>query len=261
MNSMKDKNAAPFTSLSITPVKADSPVPLYYQIENDLRRLIGAGKIPPGTTMPPELELCRLYGVGRHTMRMALSRLAADDLITRRAGRGTVVKPQTERIEFYLDRSFTRQMVEMGLEPHSKVLEVVNGQITAESPEILRQKEGESSLHLVRLRFGGKEPIGLQSTTILTAHCPGLDQYDFNQESLYDVLARNYQLVITEIKHTISATIADDFHAQLLRVTEGDPLLLVKTSAFVGKDQVIEHTLSHYRADKYEYRTTHVYIP
>ncbi len=258
---MENNDTVPFTRLTITPVNADSPVPLYYQVENDLRRLIGAGKIPPGATIPPELELCRLYGVGRHTMRMALSRLAADDLISRRAGRGTVVKPQTDRIEFYLDRSFTRQMVEMGLEPHSKVLEVVRGEITADSPEILRPKAGHSSLHLMRLRFGGNEPIGLQSTTILTELCPDLDRYDFNQESLYDILARNYQLVITEIRHTISAVVADDFHADLLRVVEGDPLLLVKTSAFVGKGQVIEHTLSHYRADKYEYRTTHVYIP
>lgn len=258
---MENDNATPLTGLVITPVKAESPVPLYYQVENDLRRLIGAGKLPPGATMPPELELCRLYGVGRHTMRMALSRLAADDLISRRAGRGTLVKPQTRRIEFYLDRSFTRQMSEMGLEPHSKVLEMVSGQITADAPEIFHYKMGHNSLHLVRLRFGGNEPVGLQSTTILTELCPDLDRHDFNQESLYDILARNYQLLITEIRHTISATIADDFHAELLRVVEGDPLLLVKTAAFVGKRQVIEHTLSHYRADKYEYRTTHVYIP
>jgi DNA-binding GntR family transcriptional regulator len=42
-------------------------------------------------------------------MRQAMSRLVADDLIARQAGRGTFVKPQTDRADFYLDRSFTRQ--------------------------------------------------------------------------------------------------------------------------------------------------------
>ena len=258
---IENDQASNVTTLSITPVDSGSPVPLYYQIENDLRRLISSGKIPPGATMPPELKLCRLYGVGRHTMRMALSRLAADNLITRQAGRGTLVKPQTDRVEFYLNRSFSRQMRNMGLEPHSKVLEATSGKISADAPEVFRNKLGAGSLHLMRLRFGGSQPIALQSTTIITELCSGLEQHDFNQESLYDVLARNYELIITEMQHTITATTADKFHADLLRVVEGDPLLVVKVSAFLGSRQIIEHTISHYRAEKYEYRTTHVYNP
>lgn len=231
---MKNDNSTPITGLAITPINPNSPVPLYYQVENDLRRLISSGKIPPGATIPPELELCRLYGVGRHTMRMALSRLAADDLISRRAGRGTTVKPQTERIEFYLDRSFTRQMEELGLEPHSKILEMTAGQIGDNGPDVFRGKVGADCLHLVRLRFGNNEPIGLQATTILTELCPDLRQHDFNQESLYDVLAREYQMIIVEIRHTIGATTADEFQADLLRIVEGDPPVGRKNNRLSG---------------------------
>jgi GntR family transcriptional regulator len=259
---MEDSTLPPgFSNLTISSVNPDSPVPLYYQIENDLRRLISTGKIVPGTTLPPELELCRLYGVGRHTMRMALSRLAADDLISRRAGKGTVVKPQADRMKFYLDRSFTRQMVEMGREPHSKVLEITTGVVDTNCPDVFHNKIGSSCARLVRLRFGDNEPIGLQSTTILTELCPDLHKQNFDQESLYDILARGYQLVITEIQHTISADTADEFHAELLHVSEGDPILVVYTAAFLHSRQVIEHTVSYYRADKYEYRTTHVFTP
>lgn len=245
----------------MTPVDPDSPVPLYHQIENDLRRLISSGKIPPGATMPPELELCQVYRVGRHTMRMALSRLAADDLISRRAGKGTVVKPQTGRMKFFLDRSFTRQMIEMGREPRSVVLEAVFSEIEERYPEVFRDKIGMNCLRLVRLRFGDNEPIGIQATIILTELCPGLEQYDFNQESLYDVLARDYHLIITKIHHIVSATTADELQADLLQVDEGEPLLVVNTAAYLDNDQVVEHTQSHYRADKYEYHTTNVYVP
>ncbi len=246
---------------NITPVDPDSPIPLYYQIENDLRRLISSGQLPPGATLPPELELCQLYGVGRHTMRMALSRLSADNLITRRAGRGTIVRPQTDRIQFYLDRSFTRQMAELGRRAHSQVLEITPGVIATDDPDVFHKKIGAACLRLVRLRLGDDEPIGLQSTTILTELCPDLSEKNFDQGSLYDILASSYRLVITELRHTIRATTADEFQAELLQVTDCEPLLVVNSTAFLDNRQVIEHTVSHYRADRYEYSTTHTYTP
>jgi GntR family transcriptional regulator len=247
--------------LPITPVDPDSPVPLYYQIEEDLRRLIRAGKISPESPIPPELELGRAYGVGRHTIRMALARLVADNMIARRAGRGTFVKPQSDRMKFYLDRSFTRQMAELGRTAHSQVLEIMPSIITEKSPQIFHAKFGAPCLRLVRLRLGGDEPIGIQSSLILTELCPGLEKHDFNQHSLYDILAREYQLIITEIQHTVSATTADEIQADLLQISLGDPLLVVNTTTFLDNRQVIEYTTSYYRADKYEYSTTHTYAP
>ncbi len=245
--------------LSITPVDPDSPIPLYYQIEDHLRQLISSGQVVPGSLLPPELELCRAYGVGRHTIRMALSRLAADDLISRHAGRGTFIKPQARRMQFYLDRSFTQQMADMGHEAHSKLLEISTGHIDDTTPEVLHPHLGADCLRMVRLRFGDNEPIGLQYSTILTRLCPGLENYDFNQNSLYDVLARDYKLIITNIQHTVSAVAATAFQAELLQVTEGEPMLLVNTTTFLDNEQLIEFTTSYYRADKYEYSTTHTY--
>ena len=57
---MKNGKVIEIADMDIVPVNPDSPVPLYYQIETDLRRLINSGVIPPSSTMPPELELCRL---------------------------------------------------------------------------------------------------------------------------------------------------------------------------------------------------------
>ena len=251
--------ATDVSDVEFGPLDDESPVPLYHQIENDLRRLIGSGKLPPSAALPPEKELCRAYGVSRHTMRKALSRLVADDLITRRAGRGTTVKAQADRMKFYLDRSFTRQMADMGRAAHSRVLKLEKDVADEAYPSVFHDSLGSECLRLVRLRFGDEEPIALQSSMVLMDLCPGLDEYDFNQESLYDVLAREYQLIISRIQHTISATIADDFQAELLRVGQHAPLLLVKTIAMLDSGRVIESTITYYRADRYEYRTTDVY--
>jgi GntR family transcriptional regulator len=247
--------------LPITPADSSIPIPLYHQIEISLRKFIQTGRLVPGDILPPEIELSRAYGVGRHTMRMALSRLADGNLIARKAGRGTVVKQQTDRVQFFLDRSFTRQMADMGRTAHSRTIQSATGVIDANAPPALQRKLGASCFYLMRLRFGDDEPIGLQSATIITTLCAGLQKFDFDTESLYDVLAREYKLVIHEILHTVSTTIADDIKAELLQIAEGDPLLVINTTAYLDNGEIIEYTTSYYRADRYAYSTKDQYTP
>jgi GntR family transcriptional regulator len=246
--------------LPITPVDPHSPLPLYYQIENDLRALLQAGHLNAGDLLPPELELARAYGVGRHTIRTALARLASENLILRRAGHGTVIETPSDRRQFYLDRSFTRQMQEMGLQPRSVVLEKAEGVLQTDAPRALQAYVGQPFLALTRLRFGNDEPIGLQYATIITARCPRLGAFDFGDLSLYAVLAQHFQLAISQITHTVLALGASAEQAAWLAVPEGQPLLGVKTNAYLDDGSLIEHTLSYYRADKYEYTTTHTYL-
>jgi GntR family transcriptional regulator len=247
------------TLLPITPVDPNSPVPLYHQVEVDLNTLIRGGMLAPNDLLPPETELCKLYGVGRQTIRMALSRLVSHHMIARHAGRGTFILPLPDRAHFYLDRSFTRQMTEMGMTTRSEVLYTSSGVIGSTVPRALREREGSPYFQMVRLRYGDDLPIGLQDTTILTNRCPTLAEYDFSRQSLYDVLSRAYQLVIAEIAHTVTAVVADARQAELLQVHLGDPLLQVNTTARLDNGEVIEYCVAYYRADKYEYSTTHTY--
>jgi GntR family transcriptional regulator len=245
--------------LPLAAVDLNSPVPLYHQIENNLRHLITTGVLEPDDTLPPEKDLSRVYGVGRHTVRMALSRLVADGLIARQPGRGTFIRYQPDRTRFYLDRSFTQQMAELGMRAHSWVLRTTNGTIDQTSPPPLRGKMGAWYFRVERLRYGDDRPIGLQTTTILTELCPGIISYNFNERSLYEILATEYRLNINRITHVVSAVVADRFQAELLQIAVGDPLLLVKTSAYLENETIIEYTVSYYRADQYEYSTTHTY--
>lgn len=242
--------------LPIQPVDPNSPVPLYHQVEIDLQMLIRSGMLAPDDLLPPEVELSKLYGVGRQTIRMALSRLVAEKLIARRAGRGTMVLAEPDRKSFYLDRSFTHQMADLGMTASSRVLHAARGVVGTNAPKDLRDSHGRPCFYLVRLRYGGDQPIGLQYTTILTQRCADIDRFNFNAESLYGVLSSHYHLVIHSITHRISALSADESQADLLGVRPGDALLQVSCIAYLDDHEIIESSVSYYRTDKYEFTIT-----
>jgi GntR family transcriptional regulator len=245
--------------LAITPVQQNSPIPLYYQVEAHLRQWMQHPSIEPGDKLPPENELAEAYQVSRQTIRVALGRLVADKLISRRSGHGTVINPPSQSHKFSLSRSFSQQMAALGLRPSSQVLYQRAHPIAEGDPDILQPYVGAACLHLKRLRLGDLDPIGLQYAYVLMERCPDLETYDFGQRSLYQVLQEQYQLKIGQIVHTVSAVNADPEQARALRVDPGVALLLVKTSAFLPEQELIEYSEAYYRADKYEYTTSELY--
>jgi GntR family transcriptional regulator len=242
-------------ALPYSPVDPHSPIPLYHQVYLDLRQMIQRELILPGEMLPPEMDICHAYGVGRQTVRQAIARLVDEDLVERFAGRGTFVREQPNHIQFFLDRSFSQQMRELGRTPNSRLLSQQAGTVDLDVPA-LQAYRGKACLTLERLRLGDFEPICHQTSTILSEGCPGIEEQDFASQSLYETLATRYQLSIGRIDHVVRAVAADEYRAELLEVVEGTPLLFVGTTAYLDDGKLIEYSASYYRADRYEYSTT-----
>jgi GntR family transcriptional regulator len=243
-------------TLPYATVDPHSPVPLYYQIYLDLRQMIQRNVIPPTGMLPPEMEICQAYNVGRQTVRQAIARLVDEDIVERFAGRGTFVRAQRSHTQFFLDRSFTQQMRELGRKPYSRLLRLETGTVDAENIPTLGPWRGVPCLIIERLRLGDDEPICHQISTVLMSRCPGIEQQDFSSHSLYEILSTRYQLIVTRIDHVVRAVAADEYRADLLGIPEGTALLFVGTSAYTDDGDLIEHSASYYRADRYEYSTS-----
>lgn len=243
-------------TLPYSTVDPHSPVPLYHQIYLDLKQIINNEIIPPGGMLPPEVEICQAYNVGRQTVRQAIAHLVDDNILERFAGRGTFVRKPVNLHQFFLDRSFTQQMRELGREPRSEILSRESGLLNRETFPAIQSWAGSPYFSLERLRLGDGEPICHQTTTILTERCPGIENEDFEQRSLYEILASKYHLLITRFDHIVRAVAADEYRAELLNVPKDTPLLFVMTMASNDQNELIEYSTSYYRADCYEYSTT-----
>lgn len=65
--------------------------PLYRQVEEHLARQIAKGEYAPGSLLPSDGELCKVFGVSRITIRHAIDKLVASNLVRRQHGVGTHV--------------------------------------------------------------------------------------------------------------------------------------------------------------------------
>ncbi len=61
------------------------------QLYGQILEQIVSGRLPEGTRLPAELDLCKMFGVSRPVVRQALQRLRADGLVHARQGSGTYV--------------------------------------------------------------------------------------------------------------------------------------------------------------------------
>ena len=72
------------------------------QLYGQILEQIVSGRLPEGTRLPAELDLCKMFGVSRPVVRQALQRLRADGLVHARQGSGTYVlaRPADRLAEF-----------------------------------------------------------------------------------------------------------------------------------------------------------------
>jgi DNA-binding LacI/PurR family transcriptional regulator len=79
-----------FENLIINPGQETT---LVHQLKQQITWLIANGKLKPGDQLPPVQVLARQLGINLHTVRSAYQRLAAENLVDSRQGRGTHVLP------------------------------------------------------------------------------------------------------------------------------------------------------------------------
>lgn len=75
--------------------------PLYLGLARALLRDIDGGRYPVGSSLPPEDELGKRFGVSRHTVRQALRELKDEGVIWARPGIGTKVRARPETPRFF----------------------------------------------------------------------------------------------------------------------------------------------------------------
>jgi GntR family transcriptional regulator len=98
-------------------IAADSKVPIYIQIEEQVRSMIAAGQLQPGDQLPTIRELAADLRVNYNTVARAYLDLDRDGVITTQRGRGTFVAGVPDEAEMARMREETlRTIVQSSLD-------------------------------------------------------------------------------------------------------------------------------------------------
>ena len=232
-------------------INFESNIPYYIQLVAILKDNISSGDWKTGEKIPSEPELCDIYGVSRTVVRQALGELELEGLINRRKGKGTFVseKKINESLVQKL-MGFYQDMVDRGLKPVTKVLKHIVQPATPKIGEYLGVAPETPVFCIERLRYVEGEPILLVTTYIPYSLCPQLAEYDLSNQSLYQVLEREFGLVISHGRRTIEAVPANKHEAQLLEVKEADPLLLLNSVTYLKNGTPLEYYHAVHRGDR-----------
>lgn len=210
-----------------------------------------AGTLEPGSFLPSERVLAERYGIARATVRQEIERLAADGVVVRRRGGGTLV-PGDRPARMTIASSFSKDMRARGLEPGAKVLEHVVVPASQRVAGELEVAVGSPTLRLARLRTADGAPVALERTVLPLSRFPGLDEVDFGSSSLYDELEQRWEVRPGIVSAVVVAALPAAPDAAVLGMSPAAPCLVIRSSPRSRDGEVIESGRSVYRADRYD---------
>lgn len=225
------------------------------QVYSVLADEIAAGVRQAGERLPPERTMADRFGVGRGTVRRALSALAAEGLIESHVGRGTFVATGHLREPPNVLMSFTELGRTHGLTPSARVLEQLVREATIDESEDFGVAPGAPIFKLDRLRFLDGNPIAVDSIRVPLSLAPGLTGVDFTTGSLYEALAADGCGPV-RADYAVEAVTATEPVASLLDAPPGAALLIARTRGYDEDGRLVEVGHTSYRGDRYRFEAT-----
>ena len=232
-------------------LERNTAVPLHSQIHDFLRENILSNKFQSDEHIRSERELAEEFEVSRMTVRQALNALRKEGLIYQKRGKGTFVSSRKLDVHSRNLNGFSDEMRRRDLRPKSKVLQLVKEICKEETAEKLHLSVNEEVFKLERLRLADDIPMAIETTCLPAKLFPKLTKYDFEKQSLYQILESKYGVQMYSAAEDLEAAISDAKISDLLGVKKKSPLLIVYRTVFAEDDQPIEYTKSIYRADRY----------
>jgi DNA-binding GntR family transcriptional regulator len=233
------------------PLMRDAPMPLHQQISDQMRRKITGGLWPPHYKLKAEPELAAEFGVSRGTLRRALRTLIDEGLLIKVHGKGTfvsstILEPPIAQELLSLAEGLSQLGIAFETRVHASSIEEPPEHVRA----LLDLPPAGRVFRLVRLRSHEGVPIAFMKNYVRADCCPGIERYDFTQQTLFGILERVYHLRLASGRRTFEAQAAHGEIAAALQVPEGSPVLYLEQVVYLANGQPVEYSDVWIRGDR-----------
>ena len=212
-------------------LKSKAITPLYQQLMDKLKDQIGGGYYQPGDQLPSEVDMAKQNDVSVITARKAVNELAALGFVEKKQGKGTFVADPKYWRDYRRIMGFSESCRMAGLTAGSRLLE---HKLVVPSDKIVQSlglPAGSQTVFISRLRFVNLEPMAIENSYFSLKYAFLLEES--LDGSLFEVLRERANVVVAKSQKQIEICRATSSEGKLLNISKNDPLLLVKSTAYV----------------------------
>ncbi len=228
--------------------------PIYQQLHQALRGLLGSGEFPIGSKFLSERQIADRFEVSRPTANKVLAGLMAERLLAYKKGVGTFVQEPVLSYDLRDLVSFTEKAKAAGKQPSTRVLEFQSLAASSLDDKIftaLGLAQQDQVFYIERLRLADDTAMIYEQRHVVAKHCPKL-KADEVTGSLYGLWTEQYHLHVAGADQRIRAISADKQLSETLGVALGDACFQVTCTGYLANAEALWWEQTCYRGDAYE---------
>lgn len=206
-------------------MEQDGLKPRGMAIENIEDYIVKNG-LNPGDRLPSERAMCDMWHLNRVTLRSGIAQLVDEGVVEQKSGSGTFVATPKLLRNLQDSRGFYRTAVDAGRHVETILLKFEMTEADKRIGQKMKKSLGHKLWHMDRLRKMDGIPVALSIVYLDAQLLPGLTREQLEQDSLYDILERDYQVVPFSGEQVLSIAFCTEEEAQLLHVKEKDAVIL-----------------------------------
>lgn len=230
-----------------------SPLPLYVQIRDSLRRQILDGTYQVHERLPSENEMMSVFGVSRITIRQALRDLHNEGLVFSAQGKGTFVsKPKAVQNVQRLE-GFGEAMAAQGYEASARVLSIQQLKAPKAVAAALDLQPGDEAVEVKRVRYLNRSPVCIENSYFPMDVGRQMFSLDLSGD-IFPMLENLFGIPLGGADISLDAILADDETQQYLNLKTGEAILRVERLTHNRDGRPIDFEYLCYRGDSFKYQ-------
>ncbi|MCM3456648.1 GntR family transcriptional regulator [Heyndrickxia oleronia] len=233
-------------------INKESPIPIYYQIQEHIRKNIKQQKWKKGEAIPSERILTEQFEVSRMTIRQAVQGLVDEGILTRKRGSGTYVSNEKVEQPLKVITSFTKLMEQRGKKAASNITDFYIRKPTETEAHQLNIDADTDVYHIERIRLGDEIPIAIETSIVPVKLAEGLTKEDI-QHSLYEFIEVKKGYPLGDAKQSIEAIAANKQTASQLDIPVDSPILQIERVAYLKNGVPLEYVRSQYAGSRFKF--------
>jgi len=232
----------------------DDRLPAYQRLRDTLASRITSGEWTAEAPIPSEARLAKDYGLSVGTVRKGVDGLVAEGLLERRQGSGTYARATSfsaTLFRFFQLREADGSQLSI---PSSKLILRTKTTAPIEAAEALGVQD---VIKIVRLRSLSDLPVLFEEIYVPVSRFNGFA--DLSEASfgplLYPLYFEHFGVLVKRATDDLSFGQASGTVATQLRLQVGDPLAVIRRTAFDINNEPIEWRIAQGSAAQFRYRS------